>query len=104
MGFRGSKEKTVGGLTSNMLMKNKRGKIVSKRASASGKRSFKNIEGWVEACMSARKDLKMSGFVAVNGKSVQGKALYAKATVSAKRGASIAPVAAPGATENAAEA
>merc|ERR1711972_999506 len=104
--FRGLKEKTVGGLTSSMLMKNKRGKIVSKRANASGKRSFKNIEGWVDACMAARKDLKMSGFVAVNGKSVQGKALYvkAKATVSARRGASMVPVAAPVAAETAVEA
>merc|ERR1719454_1444536 len=63
--LRGSKEKTVGGLTANMLMKNKRGKVVSKKASANGKRRFQNIEGWVEACMTARKDLKMSGFVAV---------------------------------------
>merc|ERR1719277_2365317 len=92
--FRGSKEKTVGGLTSSMLMKNKRGKIVSKRASANGKRRFQQIEGWVEACTTARRDLRMSGFVAVNGKTVQGKALYvkAKAMVIARRSAQVQPV------------
>merc|ERR1719356_958387 len=87
--FRGRKEKTVGGLTSSMLMKNKRGKVVSKRASAHGKRQFAKIEDWVEALSQARKDLRMSGFVAVNGKSVQGKALYVKtkAMVIARRAA-----------------
>merc|ERR1719396_221969 len=77
--LRGSKEKTVGGLTKDMLMRNKRGKIVSKRAAAMGKRSFKNIEPWVDATMTARRALHLSGFTAINGKSVQGKALYVKA-------------------------
>merc|ERR1719421_1756996 len=76
MVLRGTKEKTSGGLTSQMLMKNKRGKIVSKRASANGKRRFRNIESWVEALMSARKALQVNGFVSINGKSLQGKALY----------------------------
>mmetsp|Transcript_68124 Transcript_68124/g.210598 ORF Transcript_68124/g.210598 Transcript_68124/m.210598 type:complete len:142 (+) Transcript_68124:51-476(+) len=77
--FRGRKEKTVGGLTKEGLMRNKRGKIVSKRASARGKRCYGNIEGWLEACMEARKALHSTGFVAINGKSLQGKALYLKA-------------------------
>merc|ERR1719272_2091511 len=77
--LRGKKEKTVGGLTSAMLIKNKRGKVVSKRASARGKRSYKQIESWVESLMSARESLKVQGFVAINGKSLQGKALYVKA-------------------------
>merc|ERR550514_2093056 len=76
--LRGSKEKTTGGLTKEALTRNKRGKIVSKRASAAGKRSFKNIEAWVESVAAARKALQMQGFVAINGKSVQGKALYVK--------------------------
>merc|ERR1739847_214888 len=38
--FRGTKVKTVGGLTSEMLIKNKRGKVVSKRKSAAGKRCY----------------------------------------------------------------
>merc|ERR1719214_417692 len=78
MVFRGSKEKTTGGLTANMLLKNKRGKIVSKRKSAAGKRSYQNIKLWTEAFMAARKALHVQGFHAVNGKSLQGKALYFK--------------------------
>merc|ERR1719224_273497 len=76
--FRGSKERTKSGLTRDMLMKNKRGKIVSKRASASGKRRFHQIKGWMEAFMKARSSLNLKGFVAINGKSLVGKALYVK--------------------------
>ena len=90
--FRGSKEKTVGGLTKDMLIKNKRGKVVSKRASARGKRIFRNIESWVEAHMEARRALKVSGFVPLNGKSLQGKALYVKAkSLLATRAAAASP-------------
>merc|ERR1719486_382524 len=60
--FRGSKEKTVGGLTRDSLMKNKRGKIVSKRNNAKGKRAFKNVETWHEAFMQAREMLRVEGF------------------------------------------
>mmetsp|Transcript_90777 Transcript_90777/g.283872 ORF Transcript_90777/g.283872 Transcript_90777/m.283872 type:complete len:140 (+) Transcript_90777:63-482(+) len=77
--FRGRKEKTVGGLTKEGLMRNSRGKIVSKRANAHGKRGYRNIEGWTEAVMAARQALHSTGFVAVNGKSLHGKALYLKA-------------------------
>merc|ERR1712185_816434 len=76
--LRGTKAKTVGGLTSDMLIKNKRGKVVSKRQSAAGKRAFKNIKAWTEALVAARKALHVHGFHAVNGKSLQGKALYFK--------------------------
>merc|ERR1719164_23643 len=76
--FRGSKEKTVGGLTKDLLMRNKRGKVVSKKANASGKRAFNNIKDWVSSVVAARKALQVSGFVAINGKSLQGKALYVK--------------------------
>merc|ERR1712124_189179 len=76
--YRGSKVKTVGGLTADKLIKNKRGKIVSKRRSAAGKRIYANIKPWIEALMSARKALHVQGFHAVNGKSLQGKALYFK--------------------------
>merc|ERR1711869_88497 len=37
--FRGSKEKTIGGLTASSLIKNQRGKVVSKKRSAKGKKS-----------------------------------------------------------------
>merc|ERR1719198_579835 len=78
MGLKGSKEKTAGGLTREALIRNKRGKIVSKKASASGKRNFRNIQDWVSSVVAARKALQVTGFVAINGKSLQGKALYVK--------------------------
>merc|ERR1711988_1518940 len=74
----GRKEKTPGGLTKALLMRNKRGKVVSKRASASGKRASRNIQDWVSSVVAARKALQVTGFVAVNGRSLQGKALYVK--------------------------
>jgi hypothetical protein len=43
--FRGSKVKTSGGLTKGDLTKSKSGKIVSKKASAAGKKAYKNISG-----------------------------------------------------------
>merc|ERR1719223_595262 len=76
--FKGRKEKTVGGLTKSSLLKNKRGKVVSKKSSASGKRAYVNIKGWTSSVITARKALDITGFVAINGKSSQGKALYAK--------------------------
>merc|ERR1719263_2256086 len=77
--LRGTKEKTTGGLKKEGLFKNKRGKVVSKKASAVGKRSFKYIQGWNAALAKARKELRLTGFVAVNGKTAAGKALYSKA-------------------------
>merc|ERR1711870_51414 len=79
--LRGSKAKTVGGLTKDQLMKNKRGRIVSKKSSASSKKRYANsgAKAWVEAVKAARKALGLTGFVAVGGKSAVGKALYAKA-------------------------
>merc|ERR1711966_505647 len=78
MVLKGKKEKTSGGLRADALMKNKRGKVVSKRASAAGKKKYSKIESWVEALMAAREALHVKGFVAVNGKTLQGKALYVK--------------------------
>merc|ERR1712079_921373 len=77
--LKGKKEKTVGGLKAEMLMKNKRGKVVSKRKNAQGLRHFRKIERWMEVHMAARKALRVNGFVALNGKTLQGKALYVKA-------------------------
>merc|ERR1712182_1445 len=70
MVLRGSKEKTVGGLTSKDLIKNKYGKIVSKKSSARGKKS-----PWIQAVAKARKALKITGFSAIK----KGTPLYAKA-------------------------
>merc|ERR1712151_1272115 len=79
MVLRGKKEKTSGGLTKEGLMRNKRGKIVSKRKSALGKQHYRHIEHWTEAVMAAREALHTKGFVAINGRTLQGKALYVKA-------------------------
>merc|ERR550514_2721666 len=68
--FRGSKEKTVGGMTAAALTKNKHGKVVSKKRSAHGKKS-----PWIAAVAKARKSLGLKGFVAIK----KGSALYKKA-------------------------
>merc|ERR1711924_232228 len=76
MVFRGSKERTVSGLNKAALLKNKRGKVVSKKQNAAGKRAYKHIQSWTNA---VKAELKVRGFVAVNGKTQQGKAIYVKA-------------------------
>merc|ERR1712124_194176 len=68
MVLRGSKAKTVGGLTAKD--KNKNGKVVSKKLSAKGKKS-----PWIQACTKARKALKITGFAVIK----KGTPLYAKA-------------------------
>merc|ERR1719215_1131005 len=79
--FSGKKQKTATGLTKDKLMKSKSGKVVSKKASAAGKKSWvKNgLKAWADAVKKARKELGVTGFVAIGGKSAAGKALYAKA-------------------------
>merc|ERR1719230_1966109 len=68
--LRGKKEKTVGGLKASDLIKNKNGKVVSKKASARSKKS-----PWIAAVNAARSALKLKGFVAIK----KGSPLYAKA-------------------------
>merc|ERR1712025_72771 len=70
MVLRGSKAKTVGGLTAKDLTKNKNGKVVSKKQSALGKKN-----PWTQAVAKARKALKITGFAAIK----KGTPLYAKA-------------------------
>jgi len=72
--YKGRFEKTVGGLTKEQLVKNKAGKVVSKRMQAHGKKSYANIKGWVDAFMKARVELGLVGFVAIK----TGSPLYAK--------------------------
>merc|ERR1712087_1025246 len=81
MVLRGSRVKTSGGLTASSLTKNKNGKVVSKAASARGKKAYKgsSLEKWGKAVMAARKQLNIKGFCPAGGKTAQGKALYAKA-------------------------
>merc|ERR1712046_232925 len=73
--FRGSKAKTTGGLTASDLVKNKRGKIVSKKSLAHGKKAFAHIKAWTAAVQKARKALNVKGFVAIK----KGTPLYTKA-------------------------
>merc|ERR1719412_1499659 len=79
--FNGKKAKTVGGLTKETLIKSKSGKIVSKAASARSKKRWAQsaMKKWCDAVAQARKQLGITGFCAVNGKTAQGKALYVKA-------------------------
>ncbi len=68
--FAGKLTKTVGGLTKGDLVKNKSGKVVSKKASLRAKKS-----PWIEAVKAARAALKIKGFCAIK----KGTPLYAKA-------------------------
>merc|ERR1712110_575047 len=79
--LKGRKAKTAGGLTKDGLMVNKRGKVVSKKQSTGARRRYGNsaLKKWVESVQQARKALGITGFVVINGKTAQGKALYAKA-------------------------
>ena len=67
--LRGTKIKTSGGLVKGDLIKSKTGKIVSKKASARAKLTYKKngLAKWIAACLKARKDLKLKGFVAIGG-------------------------------------
>lgn len=72
MVFKGKKEKTVGGMTKASLIKNKSGRVVSKKQSLQAK---KKLGGWLAAVAKARSELKIKGFVAIK----KGTPLYAKA-------------------------
>merc|ERR1739848_94 len=64
--FRGVCEKTVGGLTKKDLMKNKRGKVVSKKNYKRGRSLINSgIGKWSKAVMKARAELGITGFCAV---------------------------------------
>merc|ERR1711964_561483 len=74
--LRGNKEKTVGGLKASDLVKNKRGKVVSKKSSAAAKKRFASTVGpWIQALKMARAALKIKGFAAIK----KGTPLYIKA-------------------------
>merc|ERR1712137_153410 len=73
--FSGAKEKTSGGLTKAMLMKNKDGNIVSRKAHAHAKTHFAK---WHEAMRKARKELNITGCVYLNSPGM-GKTFYKRA-------------------------
>jgi hypothetical protein len=68
--FAGKTAHTSSGLAKGDLAKNKRGKVISKKASA---RASKNP--WIAAVLAARKALHIGGFCAIK----KGTPLYAKA-------------------------
>merc|ERR1712029_282339 len=77
--FSGSKERTSGGLKKSSLVKNKHGKVVSKKAHAHGKKAYKNVAKFANAVKAARKALGIKGFVPIGGKTSKGQALLKKA-------------------------
>merc|ERR1711879_872248 len=78
--LRGTKEKTLSGMTKDSLMRNKYGKIVSKKASAAARKRYQTsgAKVWAQCIQQARKALNLKGFVPINGKVAEGRALYAK--------------------------
>jgi predicted DNA-binding WGR domain protein len=74
--WRGTKAKTTKGLKKGDLMKSKDGKIVSKKKSAQGRQQFgQTLAKWVGACKQARKELGITGFMAIK----KGTPFYNKA-------------------------
>merc|ERR1739848_33344 len=61
--WNGSKLYTKSGLMKKDLVLNKRGKVISKKQAAAGKKSGANIRGWCKAVQQARKELNITGFV-----------------------------------------
>merc|ERR1712050_77288 len=73
--FSGRKQKTASGHKKSDLMKSKSGKIITKAQHAAGKQAYSRIKGWTVAVQKAKKELGVTGFVAVK----KGSALYKKA-------------------------
>merc|ERR1712029_969165 len=77
--FAGTKAKTSGGLKKSSLMRNKDGRVVSKKMHAQGKKAYKNVAKFANAVKAARKALGIKGFVPIGGKTSKGQALLKKA-------------------------
>jgi len=78
--MKGLIEKTPSGLTKDDLVKNRHGRIVSKKQHERGKLVYaKHLSGWTEAVAAARSALDITGFVAIGGSSATGQKLYQKA-------------------------
>ena len=65
--WNGTKTKTVGGLMKKDLMMSKVGKIVSKKMASRAKRNMKSsgLGKWTKAVMQVRKEMNLTGFVAI---------------------------------------
>merc|ERR1711962_1393599 len=77
--FSGKKVRTSGGLKKSSLMRNKHGRVVSKKLHAQGKKAYKNVQKFANAVKAARKALGVRGFVPIGGKTAKGQALLKKA-------------------------
>merc|ERR1719245_1977477 len=79
--FKGTKVKTSGGLKKGDLIKNKSGKIVSRKSSERAKKAYKKngLDKWIKAVQQARKALGIKGFCPCGGKSAKGQAFLKKA-------------------------
>merc|ERR1712083_89781 len=75
--WKGTRERTAGGLTKKDLRKSKSGKIVSKKQSLAARKRFRKggIGKWCKAVTMARKACKITGFVACK----KGTKFYRKA-------------------------
>ena len=83
----GRKEKTASDLTKQHLKKNRKGKVVSKSASAAGETKRKYIQEWLSAVRAARQQLGFGGFCPVGGKTENGQRLLETARgIYGKRG------------------
>ncbi|CAE8692832.1 unnamed protein product [Polarella glacialis] len=63
--FKGGNEKTATGLKMSDLMKNKTGRVVTRKQHAAGKKAYGHLKAWTTACQKARKDLGIKGFVPI---------------------------------------
>merc|ERR1711957_34298 len=62
----GRKLRTRGGMKAADLMKNSRGRVVSRKRHAAGVKAYEtNLKVWVTACKKARIELGLTGFVAI---------------------------------------
>merc|ERR1719420_1888977 len=79
--FKGNKEKTSTGLKKSDLVRNKNGRIVSKKQHARGKKIYhtNGIAKFTKAVQQARKALGIKGFVPIGGKTAKGQQLLKKA-------------------------
>eukprot|EP00440_Ansanella_granifera_P010932 gb/GFBE01011855.1/.p1 GENE.gb/GFBE01011855.1/~~gb/GFBE01011855.1/.p1 ORF type:complete len:251 (+),score=66.92 gb/GFBE01011855.1/:1-753(+) len=80
--FEGRKKRTSGNLKKKDLMKNKGGRVVSRKRHAFGKRMFKanNIGAWLQAVKETKQEMGISGFCKMKRNNSNGtdleKALY----------------------------
>merc|ERR1712183_606580 len=79
--FKGAKAKTASGLKKSDLMRNKDGKVVSKKRSAAGKKLYQRngLAKWTKAVQQAKKSMGIKGFQVIGGKTAKGQALLKKA-------------------------